>query len=83
MIKSIERVTPIIKFQLRGVEVELNGIRQDSPPKMESIHYIIRVDTDEIDHRLALLHDNVKKFGTVFNTVVTGTVLAGELIRKV
>lgn len=83
MIKSIERVTPILKFQLRGVEVELKGIRQDSPPKMESIYYIIRVDTDETDHRLALLHDNVKKFGTVFNTVVTGTVLAGELIRKV
>jgi uncharacterized OsmC-like protein len=82
MIKSIERVTPILKFQLRGVEVELNGVRQDSPPKMETIHYIIRVDTDESDHRLALLHDNVKKFGTVFNTVSPGTELHGELIRK-
>lgn len=82
MIKGIERVTPILKFQLRGIEIELNGIRQDSPPKMESIHYIIRVDTDENDHRLALLHDNVKKFGTVFNTVSPGTELNGELIRK-
>lgn len=82
MIKGIERVTPILKFKLRGVEVELNGVRQDSPPKMESIHYIIRVDTDETDHRLALLHDNVKKFGTVFNTVSPGTELSGELIRK-
>ncbi len=82
MIKGIERVTPILKFNLRGVEIELDGIRQDSPPKMESIHYIIRVDTDESDHRLALLHDNVKKFGTVFNTVSPGTELGGELIRK-
>ena len=81
MIKGIERVTPILKFQLRGVEVDLNGVRQDSPPKMESIHYVIRVDTDESDHRLAL-HDNVKKFGTVFNTVSLGTELSGELIRK-
>lgn len=82
MIKGIERVTPILKFNLRGVEVELHGVRQDSPPKMESIHYVIRVDTDETDHRLALLHDNVKKFGTVFNTVSPGTKLSGELIRK-
>lgn len=82
MIKGIERVTPILKFNLRGVEIELDGVRQDSPPKMESIHYIIRVDTDESDHRLALLHDNVKKFGTVFNTVSPGTELSGELIRK-
>jgi hypothetical protein len=31
MIKGIERVTPILKFSLRGVEVQLHGIRQDVP----------------------------------------------------
>lgn len=35
--------------------------------------YEIVVDTDESDLRLELLHDNVKKFGTVFNTVARGT----------
>jgi hypothetical protein len=49
---------------------------------MESIDYEILVDTDESDHRLALLHQNVKKFGTVFNTVAPGTALAG-VIRRV
>ncbi|HVV33095.1 MAG TPA: hypothetical protein VHC73_07705 [Vitreimonas sp.] len=33
MIKGIERVTPMIKFDMRGVEVKLHGVRQDSPPK--------------------------------------------------
>jgi uncharacterized OsmC-like protein len=83
MIKGIERVVPILKFTLRGVEVELTGVRQDVPPKIESITYIIRVDSDESDHRLELLHDNVKKFGTVFNTVAPGTQLSGVLLRKV
>lgn len=81
MIKGIERVTPILKFELRGVEVRLLGVRQDTPPKMESIDYEIQVDTDESDHRLKLLHDNVKKFGTVFNTVAPGTKLKGVLRR--
>lgn len=81
MIKGIERVTPILKFDLRGVEVQLHGVRQDVPPKMESIRYEIRVDTDESEQRLALLHDNVKKYGTVFNTVTPGTQLEGILIR--
>jgi len=36
-IKGIERVTPILKFELRGVEVRLHGVRQDVPPRMESI----------------------------------------------
>lgn len=83
MIKGIERVAPILKFELRGVEVFVHGVRQDVPPKMESITYEIVVDTDESDRRLELLHDNVKKFGTVFNTVAPGTELSGILRRKV
>lgn len=82
MIKGIERVVPILKFELRGVEVHVHGVRQDVPPKMESIRYEIVVDTDEEDRRLALLHENVKKYGTVFNTVMPGTDLSGVLRRK-
>jgi len=82
IIKGIERVTPILKFSLRGVEVRVEGVRQDVPPKMESITYEIIVDTDENEHRLALLHDNVKKYGTVFNTIDPGTQLTGVLRRK-
>lgn len=81
IIKGIERVTPILHFQLNGVEVNVTGIRQDIPPKMESITYEIIVDTLEDDHRLTLLHDNVKKYGTVFNTIVVGTSLSGVLRR--
>jgi len=82
MIKGIERVTPILKFELRGVEVIVDGVRQDVPPKMEAIRYEIIVDTDESDQRLNLLHENVKKFGTVFNTVSPGTDLSGVLRRR-
>jgi uncharacterized OsmC-like protein len=82
IIKGIERVTPILKFSLRAVEVRVEGVRQDVPPKMESITYEIIVDSDESDHRLNLLHENVKKYGTVFNTIAPGTRLSGRLIRK-
>ncbi len=82
MIKGIERVTPMLKFSLRGIEVRVHGVRQDVPPKMESIDYEIIVDTDEPERRLELLHDNVKKYGTVFNTIAPGTVLSGTLRRK-
>lgn len=81
MIKSIERVTPLLKFELRGVKVRVHGVRQDVPPKMKTIRYEIVVDTDESDQRLNLLHDNVKKYGTVFNTVSPGTDLAGTMRR--
>ncbi|MBA3058778.1 MAG: OsmC family protein [Gammaproteobacteria bacterium] len=82
MIKGIERVAPILKFELRGVEVMVDGVRQDVPPKMESIRYEIVVDTEESDQRLSLLYENVKKYGTVFNTVAPGTELSGVLRRR-
>ncbi|HEX5378559.1 MAG TPA: OsmC family protein [Phenylobacterium sp.] len=82
MIKGIERVTPILKFELRGVEVKLHGVRQDSPPKLVSVDYELIVDTDESDHRLELLHTNVRKFGTVYNTVAAATALNGRISRR-
>jgi uncharacterized OsmC-like protein len=82
MIKGIERVTPMLKFNHRGVEVKLHGVRQDSPPMMVSIDYELIVDTDEDDHRLELLHTNVRKFGTISNTVAAATKLEGRIVRS-
>lgn len=81
MIKGIERVAPILKFSFRGVDVKLHGMRQDSPPKMIAITYELTVDTDESDHRLDLLHDNVRKFGTISNTIAAATKLEGQIKR--
>lgn len=83
MIKGIERVTPMLNFNVRGVEVHLRGVRQDSPPKITSIGYDLIVDTDEHDHRLELLHQNVRKYGTIFKTVATTTRLQGVIRRKI
>ncbi len=82
MIKGIERVVPLLNFQIRGIEVKVHGVRQDVPPRMASITYEIVVDSDEVDRRLDLLHENVRKYGTVFNTVAPGTSLTGVLRRK-
>lgn len=82
MLKGIERVAPMLKFELEGVEVKLRGQRQDSPPKMAAIDYELIVDTSETDRRLELLHTNVRKYGTVFNTVAPGTDLRGVIRRR-
>jgi len=82
MIKGIERVTPMLKFKLSGVEVRLHGVRQDAPPRMVSVDYELIVDTDESDQRLELLHTNVRKYGTISNTVAEATRLEGVITRR-
>ncbi len=81
MIKGIERIAPINNFKYRGVEVRVRGVRQDSPPFMSSITYELIIDTDEDDRRLDLMHYNVRKYGTVSNTIAAATKLEGKVIR--
>ena len=81
MIKGIERVSPMIGFEFRGVEVRLHAVRQDAPPKIVSIDYELIVDSDEPDHRLELLHTNARKYGTISNTLAAATTLTGVVRR--
>lgn len=81
MLKGIERVTPILHFQIDGAEVSLEAIRQESPPKLTLISYQIIVDSDETDQRLDLLHRNILKYGTISNTLSGALPLEGTLSR--
>lgn len=81
MLKGIERVSPMLKFTLESATVHVRGLRQDSPPRMLRIEYELVVDTAEADRRLALLHENVKKFGTVYNTLAAACELDGCIRR--
>jgi hypothetical protein len=40
------------------------------------------VDTPQDDRSFAPLHDGVRRFGPVFNTVAPGTELAGRMRRR-
>ncbi|MFN7009292.1 MAG: OsmC family protein [Allorhizobium sp.] len=82
ILKGTERVIPMLAFDLRGIEVKLHGLRQDSPPKMVRIAYEIVVDTAESDARLDLLHRNLQKYGTIYNTLADATELVGSIRRK-
>ena len=82
MLKGIERVTPLLSFQLAGAEVRLEAIRQDTPPKLTLIRYEIIIESDETDQRLDLLHRNILKYGTISNTLSAAVPLQGQLTRK-
>ena len=81
ILKNIERIAPMIHFGFKGVQVTVHGVRQDSPPKMARIDYTIEIDTDEDDHKLDLMHLNIRKYGTIYNTVAAGTELNGVIRR--
>jgi uncharacterized OsmC-like protein len=81
MIKGVERISPTLRFQFDGVNLQLRAERQDAPPKLISIRYEIVVTTSESDQRLDLLHRNILKYGTISNTLAAAVPITGTIRR--
>ena len=81
MIKGVERVAPMLKFSFTSLSVSLQAVRQDAPPKLTSISYRMTIATDEPDRRLELLHANLRKYGTISNTIADAVKLSGTVER--
>ena len=81
MIKNVERMGELLPFNFESATVDVYAERQDNPPKISRITYALTVVTDEPDHRVDLLHRNIQRHSTIFNTLaaacdVNGTVTA-------
>jgi uncharacterized OsmC-like protein len=81
MIKGAERVAPMLNFELRNMSVRLHAVRVDAPPSIKTIDYEIIVESDEPERRLELLHTNIRKFGTISNTLASAVQLTGSIRR--
>jgi uncharacterized OsmC-like protein len=79
--KNIERFSHILQFQYQRATVEVEVERQPIPPRIIRSHYLVRIETTESDRRLELLHLNLRRHGTITNTLAASGDLSGELIR--
>ncbi|MFN4001974.1 OsmC family protein [Microcella sp.] len=79
LLKNVARSGAMLPFAYESVRVEVTMHRQDAPPRFTAIEYTLHLVTTEPAHRIELLHRNLQKFGTVYNTLaavceVSGTV---------
>jgi uncharacterized OsmC-like protein len=80
ILKNVERFSKILRFGYRRATVHVAVEREDPPPRIVCARYTTRVETDEPEPRLELLHRNIRKFGTITNTLAAATDLHGEII---
>ncbi len=79
LLKNVARSSAMLPFAYDSVRVDVTMHRQDAPPRFTAIEYTLHLVTTEPAHRVELLHRNLEKFGTVYNTLaavceVSGTV---------
>jgi uncharacterized OsmC-like protein len=80
VLKNVERYAEILGFACQRAEIVVRGVRQDAPPRMISVSYTLTVWTDEPESRVRLLHRNLEKFGTVYNTLAASAAVSGEIV---
>ena len=85
MLKNVERFSEILKYEYSKAEVEINGIRNDNPPFMSEINYVLKIESNMEEKKMHLLHKNILKFGTITNTLSKVAKLNGtiEFIKKI
>lgn len=80
VLKSVERFSHLLPFRYERATVEVTAEREDSPPRMTAVRYVLHVATDEPADRIELLHGNVRRYGTVVNTLDGACDVAGEIV---
>lgn len=82
VLKNVERFSEILPFSYDRASITVDSERQDHPPRIVTIRYELQVVTDEDDHRLALLHRNIQRHGTIFNTLAAVCDVQGEITAE-
>jgi len=80
ILKNVERFSKILRFSYRRATAHVVVEREDPPPRIVRARYTLRVETDEPESRLELLHRNILKLGTITNTLAAATDLHGEIV---
>lgn len=82
LLKNVERFAGILPFHHDGASVRVSAEREDHPPRFARIRYELRIITDEDPARVDLLHRNLRKHGTVYNTLAAVCDVSGQVIAE-
>jgi uncharacterized OsmC-like protein len=80
ILKNVERFSRLLSFAYEGAEVNIEAERQDDPPRFTTLRYELRIRTEEDQHRVELLHRNLRRFGTVYNTLASSCEVDGSIV---
>lgn len=79
VLKNVERFSHILPFRYEEASIEVTAERQEVPPKITRITYSLQLVTDEAEHRVELLHRNIRRYGTIYNTLAGTCDVSGNV----
>ena len=79
ILKNVERYSEILHYPYKTAKITVRSERNDRPPAMQKIEYVLEIDTDIDERKLKNWHKNIIKFGTISNTLANACELTGEI----
>ncbi|HAJ37976.1 MAG TPA: osmotically inducible protein C [Chloroflexi bacterium] len=80
LLKNVERLAPILRFSYTRAAIRVHGVREDKPPRLVRIDWELTIWTDEPAARVDLLERNLRKQGTIYNTLAAACAVEGRVI---
>ncbi len=78
LLKNVERLAPILHLTYQRAAVNVHGLRKDKPPRLTRIEWTLTLWTDEPPQRVDLLDRNLRKQGTIYNTLAAACEIHGS-----
>lgn len=82
VLKNVERFAEMMPFDFDEASIRVEAEREGPPPRMARIHYVLTLTTDEPERRVDLLHRNISKYGTIYNTLAAASDVTGEIVIR-
>ena len=82
VLKNVERFSHTLPFSYQRASIQVDAERQDAPPRIIAVRYVLRVVTDEPQQRIELLHRNIRRHGTIFNTLASVCDVTGDIVAE-
>lgn len=79
-LKNVQRFSTLLGFTYTSAKIEVIGDRQEKPTKLVAIRYCIKIQSEDKELNTRLLHRNLQKFGTIYNTLKDTCEVSGELV---
>jgi uncharacterized OsmC-like protein len=79
ILKNLERFSVMMKFEYSHAEIDVTSTRLEKPPRMDNVHYNLRIFSSDKKLNPVLLKKNIEKFGTIYNTVKLSSEITGEI----
>jgi uncharacterized OsmC-like protein len=80
--EDVERFSGMMPFTFSNATIQVEAEREGPPPRIARIRYVLTIHTDEPERRVDLLHRNIARYGTIYNTLAATSDVTGEIVAK-